>query len=274
MSTIQNMIKYNKNFRNKNWVDINNFIDNLKTYTENDQIIIHNTILNILNKKDVESDEVDVLINIINKLSNQSDVRKTSTIIFLVTELHSGFFNRTYGGIGLEGLNSALRNIQNNIVQLLLDTFEKAKSPIININIKNFNKSIHYKATDGSIANIVGYYYDNKDEIMVIFYGREKKANGTYKSFLESIPLTEVSDFYKEIKNNNIKNNNIENFSLIKSVSGKDPKVERDGSKYKIKLKPGEDNPIIFSKLEKKNDGSYKLTNELKPANKNNIKKK
>ena len=166
-----------------------------------------------------------------------------------------------------------MRLIPSNIIQLLLDTFKKANSPNNTINIKNFNKSTHYKATtDGSIANIVGYYYDDdKDEIIVIFYGREKKANGKHKSFLDPIPLKKVSEFYKEIENSNI--NNIENFSLIKSVSGKSPVIERDGLKYKYIRKSGKNNPIIFTKLEKNKDGSYKLSNELRPANKNNIKK-
>lgn len=276
MSTIQNMIQYNRNFKNKKFDSINKFISDLNNYTENEQRIIHNTILNILNKKNVSNDEVNILKNIINKLSDNINTRKTSTIIFIINELYSNLFKRDYNNkSNLDELKNSLRNIDNNIIKLLLDTFERAESSV-NVNITKFNKEKYYKAVlDGSIAHIAGYYRTANKQIMVIFYGREKKNGSKFESFLDPIPLEEVPNYYIELGTNNNKIEK-EKFSLIKSVSGKKPYIERNGSKYKIKLEdeykePGEDNPIIYTKLEKTKDGNYELKDELKPSATNNI---
>ena len=269
MSTIKNMINLNQNFRNKNFDKINNFINNLKSYTKNDQRIIHNTILNILNKKIVSEEEITILNSIITKLSNNPDSLKMSTLIFLIDEIYSDIFQRDND---LQSLKKSLRNIPNNIIKLLLDIFEKANNSFT-INNSKLNKEKYYESLeDKAIAHIIGYFrFDDNEPIMVLFYGREEKDGSKFKSFLDSIPLKDISQYYTELSKNNITNK--ERFSLIKSVSGKSPKIERDGDKYKyiIKNKNSEqDNPIIYTDLEKKGNNDFKLINPLSNVKKNN----
>ena len=272
MSTIQNMIRYNKNFKNKRLDTIETFINNLTDYTENDQKIIHNTILNILNKKNIQSEEINILNSIITKLSedpNTLNTRKTSTIIFLINEIYNDIFQRDND---LETLKKSLHNIPNNIIKLLLDTFEKAKNSFT-INTSKLNKEKYYESLeDKARAHIIGYYRINDNEpIMVLFYGREEKNGSKFKSFLDPVPLKDISEYYTELSTTN--KTDKEKFSLIKSVSGKSPKIERDGNKYKYNIGLGENNPIIYTELEGKGKNDLKLIKPLGPLITNNISK-
>jgi hypothetical protein len=273
MSTIKNMINLNQKFRNKNFDGIKNFIDGLSdNYTKTDQRIIHNTILNILNKKKVSEEEINILNSIITKLSKDPNPLKTSTIIFLIDEIYTDLFQRDND---LQILKNSLRNIPNNIIKLLLDIFEKTKNSF-NINTSKLNKEKYFESLeDKARAHIIGYYRLNDNEpIIVLFYGREEKNGSKFKSFLDPIPLKDISEYYTELSTNNTTDK--EKFSLIKSVSGKSPKIERDGDKYKyiIKNKNSEqDNPIIYTDLEKKGNNDFKLINPLSSSNKNNVSK-
>jgi hypothetical protein len=273
MSTIKNMINLNQKFRNKNFDGIKKFIDGLSdNYTKTDQRIIHNTILNILNKKKVSEEEINILNSIITKLSKDPNPLKTSTIIFLIDEIYTDLFQRDND---LQILKNSLRNIPNNIIKLLLDIFEKTKNSF-NINTSKLNKEKYFESLeDKARAHIIGYYRLNDNEpIIVLFYGREEKNGSKFKSFLDPIPLKDISEYYTELSTNNTTDK--EKFSLIKSVSGKSPKIERDGDKYKyiIKNKNSEqDNPIIYTDLEKKGNNDFKLINPLSSSNKNNVSK-
>lgn len=277
MSTIQKMINYNKKFKNKNFSSILSFINDLdeSKYSKNDQRIIHNTILNILNKKDVSSGEVNILKSIINKLSKNSNTRNTSTIFFLINELYSDLFKRKYELEGdLNELKALLNNINNNQIKILLDIFEKSKNNVVNITKYNSDTNKYFTASNGALGHIIGYYTTDTNKIKVIFYGREKLSTGDYKSFLQSIFLEEIPKFYSPINIDKIKSNGkeIEKFSLIKSVSGKSPQIEREGDKYKIKLKNGSTKQI-YTKLEKNSSGKYQISVPLQPLSKNNVKK-
>ncbi len=275
MSTIKNFIKYNRNFKSGSFTSINNFIDSLDKYTKDEQVITHNIILNILNKKDVNDNEIEILNKIITKLSKDSDpnTRKKSTIIFLINELYSDLFTRT-GNI--QYVKDSLRSIKDPIIQINLDLFEKIGSTTSNTNIKNLNKNKYYQSTeDSSIASIVGYIRDNNDEIYALFYGKEKEKNkkDKYKSYVQGVKLKDIGITYKELSDKiNNKLEKSEKFSLIKSVSGKDPKIERNGNNYKYILYNNiRKNPIIYTKLTKKN-GTIVLEDELKPGKNNNTK--
>jgi hypothetical protein len=274
MSTIKNMIKYNTNFKSGKYNSINEFIDNLSGYTKNDQIIIHNTILNILNKKEVTNDEEIILINIVNKLQNNINANKISTIIFLMSEVYNNLFTRNNN---LDNLKNVLRSIDNPLIKSNLDSFERGLSSSNSVNIKNLNKSKYYTAvSDGSTATIVGYYQDKDGYIDVLMYGKEKtKIKNKYKSYLEGIPLDKMKDYYRESNTVNTSNKEkSERFSLTKSVSGKDPKIQRNGNDYKyiMKNKNGEkinekNYPVIYTTLEQNSTGKYILKDKLKPLN-------
>ena len=268
MSTIYNMINLNQSFKNKNFDKIKNFINNLTdNYTKNDQRIIHNTILNILNKKKVSEEEINILNNIVIKLSENLNTLKILTLFFLMTEIYDDLFERDNN---LETVKNSLRNIPNNIIKLLLDIFEKAKNSFT-INTNKLNKEKYFESLkDKAIANIIGYYRVNDDgPITVLFYGRENKNGSKFKLFLDPIPLKELSQYYTELSTTNTLDK--EKFSLINLVSGKSPKIERDGDKYKFILEIGGENPIIYTDLEKKGNNDFKLINPLSSSNNKNL---
>lgn len=283
MSTIKNMIKYNTNFKSRNYKSINEFISNLSGYTKNDQIIIHNTILNILNKKEVSDDEEKILINIVNKLEDNINANKISTIIFLMNEVYTNLFSRNNN---LDALKGVLRSIKNPLIKSNLDNFERKSSNSNNVTIKNLNKAKYYTAvSDGSIATIVGYYQDKDGDIDVLMYGKEKTAiKNKYKSYLQGVPLEILKDHYRESSTVNTSNKEksesnkekSERFSLTKAVSGKEPKMQRNHNDYKYILENiNEKNyPVIYTTLEQNSNGKYILKNKLKPLNEMNANNK
>jgi len=264
MNTIKNIIKHNrileKNpFNNKNLNILKEDIDKLiDDYDQNNKKIIENIILNILNKKDINDDEINMLTNIIYKLSNEEmNVLKLSTLFIIIDKIF--FIKRE----NIDDLVDLLNEIDNKDIKNYLRIIEGKYD--ISSNLKELKLGDLFESFDGIIIELFGFYKNEYGKKSALLYGKDGE-----KSIIEDIPLDKLIE-YNKIYNNN--NNTREKFSLIKAISGKEgkEKIERNRNRYLIKLPPEinipNQNRIIYTKL-----NGDKLTDPLKPSENNSRK--
>jgi hypothetical protein len=231
MNTIKTIIKHNrilkKNpFNTSNFTELTKNINNIPdNYTQSDKKIIENIILNILNKKDIYNDEVDILINIIDKLSNKDgdiNILKLSTLLLMMDRIY--FIKRE----GIDIIVDKLMSIENKDIQNYLKIVQGKIPTSLNLKELEFKKGDLFKAPDGIIIELFGFIQVN-GKIISLLYGQEGE-----KTIIDRRPLDVLINYPKIEKN--IPNR--EKFSLSKAISGEIPKIERDGDRYLIILPP------------------------------------
>jgi hypothetical protein len=239
MNTIKTIIEHNrilkKNPFNRNKLngltdDINKLTD---TYNQNDKKIIENIILNILNKKDINNDEINILTNIINKLdTKEMNVLRLSTLFIIIDKIF--FIKRE----NIDNLVSQLNSIDNKDIKNYL-TLIQGKT-VNSLNLKKLKPGDLFKSREGPIIELFGFFKVNNKKLGLLY-----KKEGE-KSKVDSILLDDLIK-YPKVKNNDDKR---EKFKLSKAMTGENPKIERLGDRlymiFPSSVKINKQNRIIY----------------------------
>jgi hypothetical protein len=240
MNTIKTIIEHNRIFKKKNPFNNNNLnllykdIDKLiDDYNQNNKKIIENIILNILNKKDINNDEIDILTNIINKLyTEEMNVLRLSTLFIIIDKIF--LIKRE----NIDKLVSQLNSIDNKDIKNYL-TLIQGKT-VNSLNLKKLKQGDLFRSPEGPIIELFGFFKVNNKKLGLLY-----KKEGE-KSKVDSILLDDLIT-YPKVNNND---ENREKFKLSKAMTGENPKIERLGDRlymiFPSSVKINKQNRIIY----------------------------